>query len=151
MDKERVLKLAAHIRTPQVKRHFNINNWLRAEVPVSGPDIQKGVNWSKGVTIGEVANECGTVMCGAGHCVALFRPKFKLQVMPSGRVLAGDIPDMAEELLDLTEEQADALFKPRLDMWSLVTPQVFADTLEHLAETGEVVWQVKLGMDHGTV
>lgn len=63
---------------------------------------QHPMQWDQGNWVGK--NECGATACFAGWCVVLTHGEWKLS---SGEVY---IPDEAQELLDLSDMEADNLF-----------------------------------------
>lgn len=79
-------------------------------------------------------HSCGTPACIGGWAAweALDRPSVLPSIFPHGR---------ASSWLDISDEQGDALFIP--DIWlSAVTASQAATVLRHLAETGEVDWNI---------
>ena len=65
--------------------------------------------------------------CIAGYAISLWAPS----------ELTFPFDD-AQEILGLTDEQADQLFRP---YWLFHTLEAAINTLDHLIETDEVVWQ----------
>ena len=79
----------------------------------------------------------GTPACVAGHAVAEFDPAAFADEDT-------DLWDRAAALLDLTPEQADALFGDEDDEGLSISPTAgcAAETLRGLVNTGEVCWDL---------
>lgn len=126
MNKENVLKLAAHLRTEEAAAKFDLDYWIaRPSQPGS----------IKGVAIGSAIGRCGTVACIAGHATILAQPSMVVDDSYTGG--AGRI---ARDWLGLSASEADDLFEPSKVSYGLVTADIAADVLTHLAETGEIEW-----------
>lgn len=98
-----------------------------------------------GFTMERFVHECGTPACIAGWAAAQLVPNSNLRWL----VMEGDVPWLAVEWLcdEKIEGRplppwSEQLFMPSGD-WRLISPSMAAKTLRHLAETGNVVWNIK--------
>lgn len=82
---------------------------------------------------------CGTTMCIAGWSLARYGTSGRATKMDLRRVHAfdGNWYDVGASILGLSFNDADELFNP---LEAHVDPVWAAETLRHLAETGEVDW-----------
>lgn len=128
MNTENILKLAALLRS-QAEQHFNMQTWLSANREYLGTNRP----------IGKLVRTCGTTACIAGWAVVMDKPD--AEFLSYGQTVYS-IPNMAREILGLEVDLSADLFSPDHYMidYKKVTNEVAADVLEHLAETGEVVW-----------
>lgn len=97
-----------------------------------------------GFNMADFAHSCGTPSCIGGWTIALFAPHLSIRFNSF---------DDAKEILDLTERQAQELFfcedvfqSGCAENFQLeqITPDQAADVLLHLADTGEVRWDLFL-------
>lgn len=109
-----------------------------------------------------VGHECGTVACLAGwtaehlslkgdRVLKLPRTKDSIKNYGPGLHWMTGHHELAQEILGLTEDEADRLFtpmdydsNPELDLvaWDRVKPAQAVKVLKHLRDTGEVDWTV---------
>lgn len=83
--------------------------------------------------------DCDTPACIAGHTIALFYDVEKID----GDYCWSEIREMARDALGISEEQAHALFSPRLyrTCSENVGPRHAADTVRNFADSGQVIWE----------
>lgn len=120
MNKERILDLADFLENEVSDKHFSMHNWV-----------------------------CGTTACIGGWCEARQKGAAPGDYLGS---LDFSGPEAAEAYLGLTDEQEQLLFYPSEDeAWCAQCDPLEPDfisrtraiaTLRHLAETGEVNWNV---------
>lgn len=124
MNKERLLELADLLETEKVAKHFDMNKYF------AGPDIIR----MSAYNLGDALDNCKAVACIAGWTVAKFDPKTPIKY--------GEVKERAQELLDITEESANALFTPDQEFvsWKSISPSDAARAVRTLAETGSVDW-----------
>ena len=91
-------------------------------------------------------HDCGTPACIAGF--ACFRYDDKKLSQQETDDLDSTTYQVARDALDLTTDQAyylfDAIGGGAFTVSSQITAETAARTLEHLADTGEVVWQTEI-------
>jgi hypothetical protein len=127
MNKERILLLANVIEnaTPPAK-HPNLTFEMSSFW--WGPE-DEGFSPAE-----EGYHTCGTTACIAGWAVALFTEE---------EASEANIPMMAQDVLELTYQQADSLFIPELSRrYEDITPAIAAQVLRRFAETGLIDWEV---------
>ena len=83
--------------------------------------------------------------CGTSHCIA----GWATWLFAEGDARLAESPEMAQELLGLTNDQADNLFYPPAwqlagKFWEEITAPHAAKVIDHLISTGEVDWRVGL-------
>lgn len=137
MNVERIKQLRDRIAALPPNR-FNLAFWFSNE---SRPDFDFFI----GKTNKEAAEgSCGSCACIAGHALAMFAPNEPVTPDPG---LA------ARHLLELTFDQASALFEPINSIFwdepylipiqrEQVTNQQAVIVLDHLIATGEVDWRI---------
>ena len=152
MHSERLTALAEIIeKTDYEPDTFTMESWLEMEHPEQFRPIADLDDLDEIVAI---TAECGTRACIAGYAVMLFdetdawQERFPLET-PNDAVPS--IRQLAAQLLDLTQEQADLLFLPQEDPDPCrqippryqVTPADAANTMYRMTETGEVQWLIE--------
>lgn len=117
MNMQNMRLLVQRLRAPASAAHFNLSYYFNTD-----SDAPRG----------EAIHTCGTVACIAGFAAVLAKPTNH----------TGFEFEEAMRWLDLTGIQASALFTPSDDRvnYGRVTASIAADVVEHLANTGEVVW-----------
>ena len=85
-------------------------------------------------------SDCGTPCCIAGHAVFLLSDLICKDINHELSYFT-----TAKFFLDINEDQAKRLFEPDSEklVWSSITPQHAAKTLQNLVNTGTVDWNVK--------
>lgn len=84
--------------------------------------------------------DCGTIACIAGYGQALFNPEEWHKYLNNGVFFITPAEGCADAL-ELDREYAlHELFAPFDIFYFAVTPQIAAQVLRNLAQTGEVVW-----------
>lgn len=116
MNVENILKTAEVLRSPAAQDHFALNSWFENLA---------------GRRPAEAITECGTTACIAGWVQIIFDPDNDDDT---------GAREVGQGILDLTDEQATALFLPFEDRFYRASPDDAADVLEHLAKTGVVNW-----------
>lgn len=130
MNVANIRRLARRLRSPSAEGHFDLTNWLE---PADDT-----------VPLGQAIHTCGTVACIAGFAAVMAEPTLK------DRHLDGlDYSERGQKFLGLTDSQARALFIPDAEKvdYDAVTRFIAADVLDHLADTGEVIWQREVFYD----
>lgn len=125
MNVDNIRRLAARLREPDAAAHFDLSDWI--SVQDDGIDM----------TLGQAINNCGTVACIAGWACVLANPE--LSVSDADEPAGFNIMDTARDFLGLDPFEAHSLFVPTGHVYAATAAQA-ADVLDHLAETGEVVW-----------
>lgn len=113
MNKKRILKLADLIER-------------QLHVPITD---------GAGFSMDGYKHHCNTPSCIAGWAAYMANPSVLKR-------RDYDIEQAAIAYLDLGSGIPGELFAPDVVEWSDITPAQAACTLRHLAETGEVVWEV---------
>ncbi|MGH6957858.1 MAG: hypothetical protein ACREEW_14425 [Caulobacteraceae bacterium] len=120
MNISRLRQLSAHLRKPEVADHFALSHYFFTTSDSDEP-------------IGELIHDCGTVACIAGHAAVLANPRESFYDI--------GIYSEARDWLGLNNFQAFDLFEPgEVDDYGAVTPQMAADVIDNLIDTGEVQW-----------
>ena len=88
----------------------------------------------------EYKSQCGTAGCIAGLAVAMFSPKTWSDV-----VSGFDVEEKAQNLLRLNEKITEKLFFPGDINLYVVTPEMAADAIDSLLETGTPVFTIPKG------
>lgn len=125
MNISNILAVADVLDNPPADEHprFHMGNW-GFEVPI--------------------VPTCQTAACIAGHAVWLLRPKTWNRL--ASRLM---IPELAQELFDLTGPQADEVFTPDCDAifnapgisFTLFSANTAAEALRGLAFNGKIDWK----------
>lgn len=145
MDEQRITVLADFIdQLPD--EHFSMTSWNIGNpynLGVLDHKTEGPEPWMNPKPLLAAAAECGTRACIAGWACIIF-------CEPQDFDLYGDTAQNARYLLDLDEDQADALFTPstgndmraqvHLPDLSGITRQRAVKMLRLLAETGQVFW-----------
>lgn len=126
MNRERIQILRDHLASLPDDR-FDIRFWFTDDQGEPHTDIHRSVFDPK-----EVVNECGTAACIGGWAFALF--------MSEVFVDNENFIDQLASLMALTVEEAGELFMPDGHHAGIQTREDAIRTLDHLLETGEVVW-----------
>jgi hypothetical protein len=122
-----IQRLIGRLRSPSVEDHFDLSTYItgRVEEP-----------------IGQAIHQCGSTACIAGHAVAIANPTLVHNFELTSANYPKGYHQQAQRWLGLTEEQADELFTP--DAYEVkydrVTPQIAANVLQQLINTGQVTW-----------
>lgn len=127
MNKSRLLKLAAHITSPEIRPRFNMHWFFDSS-------FSEYVPYDKLIP-SAFKHECGTSMCIAGWALALFT-KDKT-VTELGR----NAKEAAAKVLGLSPLTAHELFIH--GSYAGSDPDQAARTIRHLVATGKVDWEVK--------
>jgi hypothetical protein len=137
MNKERLLEVAAVLRSGE---------YSRASFDGQVPGFDMSYEFCR-IDRLQQTHGCGTVMCIAGFAAAMYDPdglEAGLVRSDSGlrRGLYGTsgVSHIAGKALDLTGEEAEALFYPANPAFYAATAEMAAGVLEHFAETGVVLW-----------
>lgn len=117
-----------------------VAEWLESGAPhvddVLGFDMNVGV----------MRDCCGTVCCIAGAVCQFFKP-FDLWGEENGSEAIfygeGGVFVQAQEMLGVSDENADKLFTPGKVDWESVTPEDAAKVIRHFIATGEVNWKLE--------
>lgn len=117
---DNIKKLAARLREPDAAKHFDMSDYLRLGAA------------DETTPLGEAIHTCGTAACIAGWATVM--------ALPDATYMEVDEAKIGREFLGLTVDQSYALFLPDGVDFYTVTAEQAADVLDHLAETGEVVW-----------
>lgn len=128
MNLENMRRLAARLRSPSAEDHFDLT--MYAYVLGTLP-------------LGQEIHTCGTTMCMAGFAVAIADPKANRHKYTCySKYRENSYHRVAAEWLEIDEATADALFSPDDGDVSYgdVTREIAADVIDHLAQTGDVVW-----------
>ena len=152
MNKERILKLAEVIQDTDDKANaFDMDIWLDMDNPHLFQPIKDTSNLDE---VTGMADACGARACIAGHAVVLFdqtgawQEHFRTSDPENPKP---NIAELAAQLLDLTPEQADALFTPsegrdpkrEIPPGYRITSVDVADTLWRMTWTDEVQWLIQ--------
>lgn len=121
LHKDRLLKLAAHLRRPETAAHFDQCHWA-----ADARGLLLSID--SGDEARSLIQNCGTTMCIAGHAICLFADSDPIKY----------IAETAQELLGLSKEQAFDLFLKSANC--IKSNLEAADMVERLALTGEVRW-----------
>lgn len=124
--------------TDPKERLMYLRDFLR-ELPPERFDMTDFLRWQRGgsATAEEVSNHCGTAACIAGWAHVKFDPTNTSYCYSD---------DVAQPLLGLSDDAAEALFYPAGTEMSdgqsgyMATPTQAANVLDHLIQTGEVDW-----------
>ena len=134
MNKARVRRLAAHLRT--LKRAEDVSAVFAEELRKEPFQF-----FNMKYYISQDNASCGTAGCIAGHAVDYFDPG----------VRRAGIREKATDILDLTREEASALFVPIIGQFGVtdyneVTPEVAAGVLEAAADGTPIydAWEAEL-------
>lgn len=119
MNIENLRLLAARLRAPATKGHFNMSNFIDGHTPNQ--------------PLAKTIHNCGTVACIGGYAAILAEPQNRDH---------DGLGQIAREWLGLTVGQAQNLFAPDSGsiIWGAITPEIAADVVDQLADTGEVIW-----------
>lgn len=118
MNKERLLQLADHLEKPHVAKHFNMN-YSFAHLGSHSISYDQPAK--------DFIEDCGSVACIGGWAFVLFAPDTISDYISAGA---------AGELLDITYEEANALFYYNTD--SHTTPKQAASVVRVFVETESV-------------
>jgi hypothetical protein len=131
MNKERLIKLAKKLESPEAAAHFNLGEWFAVE----GDSVD-----SADEPVSVLIKKCGTTACIAGWAVAMF--------MPDKSYGSAFFFENGKEALELNYNEARALFLG-IDLAETtgmcmmdVTPIQAASVIRHLVDTGEVDWSI---------
>lgn len=144
MNEERISKLIDHLKKIDEK-WFQMEHWLIPITAVGDSEsylfaINSLEELEKAKKSVEEKDWCGTAGCIAGHTCMLFPQE--------GRDKGASyhhIPNTAARILDLTNEEQNYLFTPRIVELSDVTLAQAIVVLEHFLKTGEVDWTLNAG------
>ena len=132
MDEQRISQLADLVDQLH-EPGFNMRAWLN----VPSPPVTRVIDDARELGGDEAAirfaQDCRTIACIAGWTVIAFGDRGDLEDPASIRA-------NARRLLDMDDDQAEALFWPQNSAMELATPQDCAAVLRHLAQTGQVCW-----------
>jgi hypothetical protein len=131
MNRDNCLALAAHLRKPTTADHFDMNDYII----LGGAYDALSDEEQNALTLKQAVALCDSFGCIAGHAAVL--------AQPDSTNFEG-VWETASTYLDLEWEQADELFQPEVTNWNGITNLIAADVVEHLANTGEIVWPESL-------
>ena len=132
MNKERLLKLAEHLRKPETADHFDMSGFVFNNEPISFSFEEEYDN------LLNLNTKCGTVGCIAGHTVHLFFNELDEKIRNNPKYLSDNGFRIAEELLDLDFDQSENLFFTWNDDGERRDNIAAAKRIEKLVETGEI-------------
>ena len=124
MNTELMSRVAQRLRAPAIQGHFSMFSWFKSDTDAYDTPMAAEIH------------NCGTTACIGGYVVLLGDPTI------THDDLGGDLGNRARELLNISSTQQQQLFAPDQNIydWDKITPEIAADVLDHLAETGDVVW-----------
>lgn len=132
MNRENIQKVRDHIAALDAGR-FNMTDYFVLPADEGRDRYTDAARRQYGSNAAALEGSCGTAACIAGHALALLLPEQPIPDKPK---------EVAADLFDIGDDEANELFVPDARTNSRTTPAQAVRVLDHLLETGLVDWSI---------